>query len=197
MPQWYSLVEHIFRKRAMNSFVYAIGLLMLSAAKLAWSIEPNTYAAETSRVIKALSAEEIHSYLAGKGAGMARAAELNHYPGPAHVLELAEALELSPAQKARTQQIFSDMQKDAIRQGENLVEQERALDREFVSNSINQKRLRARLAEIGRLQGQVRNAHLQAHLKQKALLTAQQILKYDELRGYASQDPSVGHHRHN
>lgn len=181
----------------MNNFANAIGFWILSAANLAWSVEPNMYAAETPRVIKALSADEVQSYLTGKGAGLARAAELNHYPGPAHVLELAEPLGLSPAQKAHTQQIFGDMQKDAIRQGENLVEQERTLDQEFASNSINLEKLRERLAEIGRLQAQVREAHLQAHLKQKALLTAQQIQKYDELRGYTSKAPSNSHDRHN
>ena len=33
---------------------------------------------------------EISDYLSGKGMGLAKAAELNGYPGPAHVLELAE-----------------------------------------------------------------------------------------------------------
>ena len=34
--------------------------------------------------------------------GLAKAAELNHYPGPAHVLTLATELALTPDQKART-----------------------------------------------------------------------------------------------
>src|SRR3954453_5821878 len=50
------------------------------------------YAGMESRPIKTLSTTEIADYLSGKGMGFARAAELNHYPGPAHVLALASEL---------------------------------------------------------------------------------------------------------
>ena len=60
-----------------------------------------SYSAQHTRDIKALSAEEVNQYRAGAGMGYARAAELNRYPGPMHVLELAGPLALTPDQRAR------------------------------------------------------------------------------------------------
>ena len=55
------------------------------------------------------------------------------------------------------------------------------------------------LARIAKLQGEVREVHLQAHLEQIALLSADQISRYNQLRGYSGDsagDPahSRGHH---
>ncbi len=150
--------------------------------------QPGPYAGQEQREIKALSPDEIQSYLAGKGAGFAKAAELNRYPGPAHVLELADTLQLSAEQKAHTKSIFDVMQKEAVRQGKALVEKERELDRLFAAGTVTADSLRATLKQIGALQAEVRRAHLQAHLEQRAVLTKTQIAKYNELRGYASQN---------
>ena len=49
---------------------------------------------------QALSPEDIQGLLEGRGMGLAKAAELNSYPGPKHVLEMADALELTPEQRA-------------------------------------------------------------------------------------------------
>lgn len=42
--------------------------------------------------------------------GLAKAAELNGYPGPLHVLELAVDLSLTAEQKAATETLFKSMQ---------------------------------------------------------------------------------------
>jgi Spy/CpxP family protein refolding chaperone len=144
------------------------------------------YTAEKDRDIKALSAEETASLLAGKGMGFAKAAELNGYPGPSHVLELAAQLGLTEAQRARTQALFDWMQAKAKRLGSELVEAERDLDRLFASKRANDASLAAALARIGELQGKVRGAHLEAHLAQASILTAEQSARYESLRGYAS-----------
>ena len=47
------------------------------------------YTGLEERDIKALSAEQVAGYLAGDGMGFALPAELNHYPGPKHVLDLS------------------------------------------------------------------------------------------------------------
>ena len=52
------------------------------------------------REVKALSAEQMTALAAGRGMGSALAAELNGYPGPLHVLELADPLGLSEGQRA-------------------------------------------------------------------------------------------------
>jgi len=76
------------------------------------------------------------------------------------------------------------MQARAIPLGRELVEEERALDRLFALRAINSESLEQALARIGRLQGQVRQVHLDAHVEQTALLTPAQVEKYNRLRGY-------------
>jgi Spy/CpxP family protein refolding chaperone len=142
------------------------------------------YVGQEFREIKALSAQEISDYLSGKGMGLAKAAELNGYPGPAHVLELAAQLDLTLDQKTKTEVLFKKMQARAIPLGKELVEEERALDRLFGSRTVNSQSLAQALARIGRLQGQVRQVHLDAHVEQTALLTPAQVEKYNRLRGY-------------
>lgn len=170
-------------------------LCAFALVNTASAIQPSSYAGQEQREIKALSPEEIQGYLAGKGAGLARAAELNHYPGPAHVLELADNLQLSEEQKTRTKAIFNAMQKKAIHQGKALIEKERELDRLFATGRATPGNLRSTLKQIGALQAEVRRAHLQAHIDQQAVLTRAQIAQYDELRGYTSQSGS-GHGEH-
>lgn len=171
--------------------VFSAFVLVESAS----AAQPSLYAGQEQREIKALSSEEVQGYLAGKGAGLAKAAELNHYPGPAHVLELADKLKLSEEQRTRTQAIFDAMQKEAISQGKALIEKERELDRLFATGSATPNSLRSTLKQIGALQAEVRRSHLQAHIEQKAVLTKTQIAQYDELRGYTSQSGS-GHSNH-
>ena len=118
--------------------------------------------------------------------GLAKAAELNRYPGPAHVLELAEKLRLDAEQKIRSEAIFRAMQAEAMRHGKALVEKEHELDRLFAGGDITSEDLRVALEEIGRLQAEIRRTHLQAHIEQRKILTEQQIARYEELRGYTS-----------
>jgi Spy/CpxP family protein refolding chaperone len=162
------------------SLCCVITLLFLSA--LAQSQSP--YVGQEFREIKALSPQEISDYLSGKGMGLAKAAELNGYPGPAHVLELATQLDLTPEQKSKTQELFKIMQGRAIPLGRELVEEERTLDRLFASHSATAEALNSSLARIGKLQAQVRQVHLDTHLVQTALLTPEQINRYNHLRGY-------------
>lgn len=159
--------------------------------------EQKNYAGEERREIKSLSGEEIEQLLQGHGMGLAKAAELNHYPGPRHVLELGAQLELIPAQRKATEVAFARMRAEAVRLGRQIVERERALDALFAKGDIEAKTLRASTAEIARLQGNLRAAHLAAHLEMRRLLSPQQIEKYDELRGYTSgrQTPAAHDHR--
>ena len=57
------------------------------------------YASLVDREIKALSAEQLANLREGRGMGLSLPAELNGYPGPKHVLELADGLGLTPAQR--------------------------------------------------------------------------------------------------
>src|SRR5262245_26723374 len=110
-------------------WIWFIMVVVLGYTPLCWGAEPSTpYAGQEQREIKALSAEEIQGYLSGSGMGLAKAAELNHYPGPKHVLDLAEPLQLSIEQRQKTQTIFAAMRTEAVRLGTQLIARERQLD---------------------------------------------------------------------
>ena len=157
------------------------------------SLAASPYAGEQSRNIKSLSQEDIAGYIDGKGMGFAKAAELNGYPGPAHVLELADRLVLMPAQRTRTQQIFSRMQMRARELGGRLVEEERRLDELFASKTVSRQSLAASVNAIAATRSELRATHLQAHLDQTEILSAAQRAEYSQLRGYADANP---HHQH-
>jgi Spy/CpxP family protein refolding chaperone len=180
----------------MIKIANVFGLVALVFIGAAGAGGASPYAGQEHREVKALSPEEVHGYLAGEGMGLAKAAELNGYPGPARVLELASDLGLSAAQRSRTQAIFAAMKAEARRLGEALVAKERELDRRFASGKITEETLRETLVEIGRLQAELRRAHLQAHLEQKKVLTDAQVARYAALRGYSSGVPSSGGHSH-
>ena len=181
----------------MFKFSGVVVLSVFAFTNAASATQPGSYAGQEQREIKALSPEEIQGYLSGKGAGLAKAAELNHYPGPSHVLELADKLQLTEEQKLQTKAIFGAMQNEAMRQGKALVEKEQELDRQFAAGEVTPDSLRSTLKQIGELQAEVRRSHLQAHIEQHAVLKKAQIAKYDELRGYTSRNSSErGDHSH-
>jgi len=142
------------------------------------------YAGQQSRPIKALSDEDTAALLNGDGMGFARAAELNGYPGPAHVLTLSQPLKLTEAQREQVQAIFDRMSAAAKLLGAELVERERALDQLFAKGDITPDRLAGATAQIGELQGRLRSVHLAAHVETQAVLTSDQIALYQHLRGY-------------
>lgn len=148
------------------------------------------------RPIKSLSAEEIASYAKGEGMGFAKAAELNHYPGPRHVLDLADKLGLTGMQKRQGEKTFESMHRKAVQIGIKLVKAERGLDEEFSSRRIDPMQLDSLTASIGALQGLVRAAHLQAHLAEKEILTSEQVKIYDELRSYGKPEQHHDHMHH-
>jgi Spy/CpxP family protein refolding chaperone len=153
------------------------------------------YVKEQARAIKALSPEEIADYTAGKGMGFAKAAELNGYPGPVHVLELARELELTAEQKDQTEALFRRMQTQASDAGRRLVDEERRLDQLFASRSISAALLHEETAKIASLQGEIRQAHLHAHIEQRAILSDTQSMKYWHLRGYGDASGEA-HQKH-
>lgn len=168
----------------MKNPVLAAAAAAFAVAVLANAESP--YAGQDEREIKALSQQEIEDYLNGKGQGYAKAAELNQYPGPRHVLDMAGELDLTQEQAARTQAVFDVMKAQASALGTQLVEKERELDRRFASGAIDAGSLETLLSQIGALQAKIRFVHLSAHLEQKALLTRHQVQLYDRLRGYGT-----------
>lgn len=175
---------------------FVIAILLLAAAAAPACAEPpaTPYAGQQTRTIKALSPEDVAGLLKGEGMGMAKAAELNGYPGPVHVLALADRLRLTPAQRRRVQAVFDRMSAAAKSLGPQLVERERLLDRLFATAEITPARLAAATAAAAELRGRLRAVHLSAHLETRALLDPAQIALYQRLRGYG--DPTMPAHHH-
>lgn len=142
------------------------------------------YAGQQLRPIKALSAAQTQDLLAGKGMELAKAAELNGYPGPMHTLELAAQLQLTAKQKTASEALMIRHKAQARTLGAQVIEAERRLDGAFATRQIDHA-LTARLTrDIANLQARLRAEHLQTHLAQTALLDAGQIAAYKKLRGY-------------
>jgi hypothetical protein len=76
--------------------------------------------------------------------------------------------------------------------GAAVVAQEQTLDSLFAKGTITADRLKNILADIATLQGQLRAAHLAAHLTLLDVLSEHQIQEYQRLRGCAAQE-----HEHN
>lgn len=190
-----NLYEHAMQKFC-SSVVQLAAAVVLGTALSGCAVPGlSPYAGQEQRAIKALSSAEIDGLLAGRGMGYARAAELNGYPGPMHVLELATQLELTAEQKRQTEDVFARMQGSAREQGARLVQAERELDELFRSGVITQAVLDQALASIAAAQAQVRAAHLRAHLEQTRILRPEQVTRYAALRGY-NHDGQHGHAHH-
>lgn len=167
----------------------AIGLAVCSAFAQA-----GPYAGQQHRDIKSLSPAEVADLLSGQGMGLAKAAELNGYPGPAHVLEHAQALALTPQQRSASEALMQRHKARARDIGTALVEAERALDQAFASGRVGAALLARLTAHIGALQAQLREEHLRTHLEQTALLDKGQIERYGQLRGYPAGGHQGKHH---
>lgn len=147
---------------------------------------PSPYAGMQARPVKALSDQQLADLRAGRGMGLALPAELNGYPGPVHVLELADALGLTTEQRERVRALREAMTAEAVPLGERLIAEEAALDREFAARTATPASLEAATAAIGRTQAALRAAHLRYHLAMMEALTPEQVRRYGELRGYGS-----------
>ena len=130
--------------------------------------------------------ERVEDLLAGEGAGYALAAELNHYPGPAHALDLADRLELTDAQTRALRRTRAQVHARAKPLGRRIVDLERRLDRAFRETGATDADVARLTAEIGALEGRLRFVHLAGHVETKKLLSRHQITRYDELRGYGA-----------
>ena len=142
------------------------------------------YAGQQSRDIKALSDEEVKELLSGAGMGMAKAAELNRFPGPMHALELADRIGLSQDQRERLQALMLGHKKRARELGEEVVALERELDTLFARGRPTPAEVDRLAASIGEARGRLRSDHLKTHLLTTALLTPEQVDRYVKERGY-------------
>lgn len=146
------------------------------------------YAGEEKREIKSLSPDDIAQIKKGAGWGLAKAAELNGVPGPAHLLEMKQEIALSEDQVSAIEAIHADMQKKAIAEGENFIGLEKELELAFQSGKLTDEKLMQMLSAIASSKAKLRYIHLTTHLKTPDILSKKQIALYNKLRGYGD-DP--------
>ena len=174
----------------MQKAILIVCLLMMSTGSVLAADSP--YAGLETRQIKALSPQQVDDLRAGRGMGLALAAELNDYPGPRHVLDLSDRLGLSEEQRTNISNLFNNMSQQAKILGGRILETERHLDSLFAGKRANDESLRAYTAEIGRLNGELRYVHLRYHLAVRAALSEAQIARYGALRGYGRRGTGAG-----
>lgn len=169
----------------------SLGLIVLFLSPTPALAEENyksKYVGQEHREIKNLSPDDIKELQRGGGWGLAKAAELNGVPGPAHILEMEEKINLTDKQKKEIQKIYNSMKSEAVVLGEHLIRLETKLNKSFSDRTINQALLENSIQEIEKVRAKLRLVHLSTHLQTPNILTNEQIILYNNLRGY-SGDP--------
>ena len=174
----------------MKLLVASASILFLTSS--AMSQQP--YAGLQNRPIKTLSEQQIADLNAGRGMGLALAAELNGYPGPLHSIELASQLGLSAEQITKLKALFEAMKAETIPLGASLISQEQNLNSDLANHTITLANLETTTQKIGATQAALRAAHLKYHLATVAILTPQQVAQYNGLRGYKGDEGGSQHH---
>ncbi len=97
----------------MRTLIAATGLALAMSSQIAAAQNSadhaSKYAGQQKRMIKSLSADDIAELEKGAGWGLARAAELNGIPGPAHLLELKHEIGLTVEQIEKIKIIYNQM----------------------------------------------------------------------------------------
>lgn len=128
-------------------------------------------------MLSGVSEQEKEMLLKGSGLGAGMIAMMNGYPGPKHVLEMGDELELTAAQRESIGTIYGKVKAESVKLGTELVEKDEALAALFTTGSVSTKDVEKRSREIGELQGRLRAAHLNAHVQTHAELTPAQLAK--------------------
>ncbi|MGA7307085.1 MAG: Spy/CpxP family protein refolding chaperone [Rhodothermales bacterium] len=144
------------------------------------------YADEKQSHIPSITMDEFEEIQAGGGVGLAKPAELNHYPGPKHVLQLADSLGISEDQRAKIEAIRQNMADKAAKLGMEYLHAEHELNELFSNEKATEKNVVEMTRKVEEKRAALRLAHLLAHVETRSLLTPEQVKRYDELRGYVS-----------
>ncbi len=163
-------------------------------AQMHATLTPSPYVGQQSTSVRGLTEAEIAAFRGGQGMGLARPAEINGYPGPMHVLQLAVELGLSDEQRVAVQALFDQMKGEAVPLGEQFLNRYASLEEAFRDGSMSAELLEQQTAAIGRIEGQLRATHLKYHLLTKPLLSDEQVTTYARLRGYTEDaEPTPPH----
>lgn len=175
----------------MRAFVLLVALALagcLGPSDPAPDVAPSPYVELQESPIRGLTPEEIEGLRTGAGMSLALPAELNGWPGPKHVLELADELGLSREQRESFEALYAETNAEARRVGEDVIALQVRMEAAFRDGSIDEATLDDLGATLAERWGELRLVHLRAHLRSADLLTEHQIAMYGEYRGYGSAD---------
>ena len=163
-----------------------IGLLAMTSnsAMAQHTHAASPYAHTQSSEFSTLTPQEVRELRNGEGMGLARAAELNSFPGPRHLLDLKADLDLTREQIARIEAIHAKMKTRAIAKGKVILQAELHLSNLFATGRPTVAETTRMTEHLGIMRGQLQAIHLLAHIESTRELTADQIERYDRLRGY-------------
>ncbi|BCX19699.1 MAG: hypothetical protein KatS3mg117_3381 [Geminicoccaceae bacterium] len=184
-------------RRSVLALVLLFGTAVSAEAQHAGHGSAAPYAGQQTRTVTSFSEQDLAELRRAGGWGLAKPAELNGYPGPAHLLGLARELELTAEQEARIRAVFEALKRRAVAAAEAWIEAEVALDAAFRERRIDREELDRLLGRAEAARKALRFVHLEAHLEMPALLGPAQIARYEELRGYRTSrcagGPPPGH----
>lgn len=150
------------------------------------SFSQDTISEDTSDIkspLKSLTDEEYSGFKFGLDMGMGRVAELNNYPAPGEVMKMGQKLGLSATQKSQLNKILDAWRFKTREMGGFILAQETKLNSLFAAGKATDGAVIYYTNKIGLYLGELRNAHLQAHLKTRNTLTREQIRKYYQIKG--------------
>ena len=102
---------------------------------------------------------------------------------------MKDDIDLSANQVGEIEDLYNNMKREAIPLGSELIDIERELNNHFANRTITDELLNVLLEKVAQVQKKLRYVHLSTHLKTPNILTAEQIVLYNKLRGYSSDDP--------
>lgn len=152
------------------------------------ALPASPYVGFETREVKTMPPERQEGLRRGASLGYGLAAELNGYPSPVQVVELADQLGLDAEQKTRVRAIADKLRKDAIAAGEALLAAEAHIDRLFQLKQVSPDRIEAQTAVAAGQEARLRAIHLNAHLATRELLNPEQIESYQRLKVYVRED---------
>lgn len=183
----------------MNARLATLALLLLALAGCSGpGSDPGPtssadYAQLQSSPIRGLSTQQIDDLESGAGMQLALPAELNGFPGPRHVLELADRLGLNASQRDAVQALFNETNAKARAAGQEVLDAYEALDEWFRAGAGTDAELRALMRSLAEREAALRQVHLAAHVECRGLLTEHQVELYKDLRGYGGAHTGHAH----
>jgi Spy/CpxP family protein refolding chaperone len=159
-----------------------------AAAQSGHQHPPGGAAGDAHRRVEACQREFDQVVADGRGFGLAFAADQNGYPGPLHVLELKDRLQLTAEQETRMRALFESMLAEARPRAARLAAAEARLRQLFSERTADDAVVRTAVAEAESARAEVRLVHLLTHLRTRDLLTETQRQTYHHLRWGAAKN---------